>query len=349
MEKKPPEELKLRNFFDYEETLFGFSDEQLEALCHDGKGEIGQPAIGMFASRLSVYGASNMYSLGRGLRALARFPQWFPIPASMDHGIDTRTFLRGYQETERSRYFISWSGWRARAEGKTNKKIHLTLHPMVAIRHKLHLEKLPSARGTLIFVPHSLPDWSVEQDFSESMEDFLQLPSEFHPLVFCIQMHDVNKGMHKKLRRYGIPIVSAGNLYHYWFADRFYSILRNFQWASSTDIGGHALLAEEMGVHFFLRGSSELREKARDYEVSSGQIDGDGSHRLRYMATVFSEFPPSASVEKDQFLDYALGTGVPTSEHRRRLRWFFLREIFLNFPNMVLEFSCRVRGKLLPR
>ncbi len=347
---RPNTDTKLKNFrakktFDTDEVKTGFSDDQLEALCKPEVGKFGQLKFGLLTGR-EVYYAAELYSLGRGLRMLARFPQWVPIPANMEHGLDYRTFLEGAQETQRSRYFLSWQGWRARAEASTSKKIHLTLHPMVALRIRLGITRMPSAKGTLIFVPHSLPDWEHAHDFSESMTDFEKLPESFKPLVLCIQMRDIEKGLHKKLRKFGLPIVTTGDVNSKWFADRFYSILRNFEYSSSTDVGSHAVLSEEMGVHFFLIGDRELRASERNHEENRLVTLGDLRYRAEHVEEMFLDFPPIPSVEKDQFLDYCLGTGVPLSVHERELRRLFLRETLLNSPNMFFEGFYRLARKM---
>lgn len=276
---------------------------------------------------------------------LARFPQWLPIPANLDHGVDIRTYLAGGQETQRSRYFLSWGAWRARAESQSTKKIHLTLHPMVALRTKLKITKLPDAKGTLIYVPHSLPDWDPKADFADSMDDYASLPNHFKPLVLCLQMRDIEKGLHKKLRHFGLPIVTAGDINSRWFADRFYSILQNFQYSSSTDTGSHSFLAEEMGVSFFLRGSQSVRDQERQYELSLWPQLGETMYRTRDCENLFSQFPPSRSIERDQMVDYCLGTAVSYSTHSKNLRRLFIREFFLNCPNMLIEGLLRLRNR----
>lgn len=330
--------------FQAEEIRRGFSDAQLEQLCAPSLGKFGRPKFGLITGR-EPYWPAELYSFGRGLRMLARLPQWIPIPANLEHGVDHRTYLDGGQETQRSRYFLAWQGWRARAEDRTDKKIHLTLHPMVALRKTLKLEKLECAKGTLVFIPHSDREWQAANDFSESLKDFLSLPLEFHPIVFCIQMRDIEKGMHRQLRSYDVPIVSAGDINSRWFAERFYSILRHFVFSSSTDVGSHVFLSEEMGVNFFLLGAPELRQRARDLFVSLDPSLGPVSYRLEHWEKVFSEFPPRPSVVKDQLVDYALGTGVPYSVHRRRLQRLFLQELLFNGANMGFEGLARIKNR----
>lgn len=337
--------IRKKKFFEPGEVHFGFSDNQLEALCEPDLDRFGLPKHGVISGR-EPYWAAEIYSFGRGLRMLARFPQWVPIPANLEHGVDHRTYLEGDQDIQKARYFLAWQGWRARAEEKTEKKIHLTLHPMVALRYVLGIQKREDAKGTLIFVPHGDIDSQPVNSFSDFIGDFLSLPPEFHPLVLCVQMRDIEKGLHKELRKLKLPIVSAGDIYSRWFAERFYSILQNFQYSSSLDIGSHAFLSEEMGIHFFLRGGSELRRQEREAELSTYRRFAAIRHRLHYWEEVFSEFPPKPSVVKDNLLDYALGSGVPFSVHRRRLKRLFLREIFLNLPNMVFEGLRRVTNRL---
>jgi hypothetical protein len=340
-EKKSSVPLTSRVRFKSEEVYIGFSDEELEELCRNKTSFFGRPGSGKLLSAVEAYPASEMYSLGRGLRATAGFPRWFPIPASMDHGIDFRTHLEGYQEAEFARYFLTWSKWRTRSEERTKKKIQLIMFPMVALRRKLQMQKLPTARGTLVFMDHSLPGWSQPGDFSKSLERFLNLPKEFHPLVLCLHMHDINKGAHRQLRTHNIPIVTAGDIHSYWFADRFYSILQNFQFSTSSMVGTHTFLSQELGVHFFLGEDTEIREGQRNRKLELHPPVNDWRYRYEQMARVFSEIPPGPSIEKDILVDYALGTGVPFAENAAQLRWFLLREIFLNSPRMALQLFTR--------
>lgn len=339
---------RLKKSFSPEEVKGGFSDAHLEELCEPDLGRFNQAKFGVITGR-EPYWAAELYSFGRGLRMLAGLPQWLPLPANLDHGIDYRTQLVGAHETQRSRYFLSSQRQRARAEDRTNKKIHLTLHPMVALRISLGILKLPTAEGTLIFPPHSLPELATATKFSDSMEEFLSLPPEFHPLILCIQMRDIERGLHRELRRFKLPIVSAGDVNNRWFGDRFYSILRNFRYSSSTVIGSHTFLSQEMGVDFFLTGDAEIRriEKEHNHKNVPGMEEFD--HRTAYWERLFSEFPPRPSFEKDQLLDYTLGTGEPFSVHRRRLRWLFLSEYLLNFSNMFAEGLSRLANRTLGR
>lgn len=74
---------------------------------------------------------------------------------------------------------------------------------------------------------------------------------------------------------------------------------------------------------------------------------GSGSplHRALYFDNVFRAFPPVRSVYKDQLVDYALGTDIPLSVHRKHLKSLFWEESFLNFPNLLSEGATRAFKK----
>lgn len=290
---------------------------------------------------------AELYSIGRGLRSLAGVPSWLPIPFTVDHAIELTDFLYGSQEGQRSRKHVSWSKWRASSEQFSTKAVHLTMHPMVALRRMQGIHQLKSAKGTLVFVPHSLPYHELEVAFEDEIEAFLSLPKDFQPLVLCLQMYDVHKGLHKRLRKFNLPIVSAGDINSLWFADRFYSILQNFRYASSPTYGSHAFLSEEMGVSFFLRGDASAARKEINANSSGWGNPGNGSslHRALHFDKVFRAFPPVRSLHKDQLVDYALGTDVPLSVHRKHLKRLFWGELFLNFSNFVSESATRAFKK----
>lgn len=71
-----------------------------------------------------------------------------------------------------------------------------------------------------------------------------------HPICVSLHMHDINKGLHKEFIKLGVPVYCAGNVYDYRYADRFYSYLKHFKYASSNLIGSYTYYCLEMGIPF---------------------------------------------------------------------------------------------------
>lgn len=334
--------------FSEEEVLGGFSDEFLEDLCRrDDKKTFGSfRQVRNSGLDREIYYMASIYSLGRGIKMMAGIPQWLPVPATIDHAVEQSDALYGSQQTQLSRYHLTWSKWRIAAEGSTHKKIHFTMHPMVAIRRLKKLSKLVAARGTIIFVPHSDQQTDTHVDFPRLIDSVLSLPENLKPLVLCLHMEDINRGLHKKLRKFGLPIVTAGNANSLWFADRFYSILRNFQYGTSSVNGSHSFLAEEFGVSFFLLGDQVEALEVNRLHSAIHPEGSQGLHRAQRFDEVFRTFPPTRTVEKDQLVQYALGTDIPLSEHQKLLRNLLWSELFLNGPNMFQELLRRLKGRI---
>lgn len=128
-------------------------------------------------------------------------------------------------------------------------------HPWVFYRKKFWGSP-PSARsGTLVFWAHSNSACNTQYKNIDGYIDALKkLPEECQPIAICLSYHDIEKNIHKKLRKYGVPLVTAGSAGARDFVDRFYSLIYQFRYATSPNIGSHTFYILEAGIPFFLFG-----------------------------------------------------------------------------------------------
>lgn len=248
----------------------GYSDEALQALSQTSvKYESGVVPWATWESENS--------SFGKTFREWAHYPKTFPLFFSSDHGVHWES--RCWPNEINSAYatFFTWNRKKNDLmRSNYHKNSYHVPHPWVGYR-KNHFPELPSNRsGTLVFFPHSNATTTpVYADLDQYINDLKSLPEKYQPVVICLLSDDIKKDLHKKLRKYGIPLVTAGALNSQNFVDRFYSLLYQFKYASSSNIGSHTFYILEAGIPFFLYGPHP------EYHIKGSDAVKDGKQDLR--------------------------------------------------------------------
>lgn len=191
--------------FTPEEIRTGFTDARLEYLCST---ETYWNDRRNYRGRGGPYWTQEVYSIGRCLREISGWPSWLPIPVSTDHGVyfgPTET-LEPHEISFPGQVHLTWSTWRlASRPSARKKKIKLITHPWVLYRRKVGYTKSPEASGTLIFVPHSTPGFELPHYSLQPVIEAIRPQAHCEaPIVLMISMHDVNLGLHRKLRSVGV-------------------------------------------------------------------------------------------------------------------------------------------------
>lgn len=290
----------------------GLSDEELMALC-DADLRDNRDSFFRFPR---LFPHAELYGAGYATRFVAGWPRFLPISYFSDHGIDhCERPSSPIELTNLARTHITWSKWRAGFE-MSSKRVVQIMHPLVLLRRKKRIYRRAEAAGTLVFLDHSLPSADLEPyDYEEYFESLAKLPMDLRPAGICIHMHDVNKGVHEKLRPLGIPLFTLGYSSSDKFADRFYDLVTRFQFSTSTLVGSHSYLCEEAGVRFFIWGRETelvdpLIEARREFEA----------HRLEAAKEIFSLIPPRRNITRDDWMQSALGLDIGFHESISRIR-----------------------------
>ena len=236
-------------------------------------------------------------SFGKTLRAWADYPSWLPLCAVSDHGVHFGARCWPNEIESPYRLFLTWNAKKARLmTARHNKESLHVPHPWVAYRRACNLEPDTGRQGTVVFFTHSNDKTTpVFQSLDAYMQSLLDLPARFGPVVLCLSFHDVLKGTHQILRRYGLPIITAGTTNAQCFVDRFYGIAKCFRFACSPTIGSHSYYLVEAGIPFFLYGTAPTYVIKGSRAVRDGVMDlkdyGDDEDIDNYMALhrLFSE------------------------------------------------------------
>lgn len=298
-----------------------------------------------------LYWTVELYSFGRCYRDWLGLPSWLPLPLYGDHGVCLNGELSEHEVSAKPRIHLTWFLQRA-AHNRTlpRKKVLRIPHPWITYRRKYGYTQAPQASGTLVFYAHSNTGIEiVDYEWPQYFESLKRLPANYKPLVICMHRHDIEKGYHNHVARYGIPIISAGETSSPYFVDRFYSMISQFKYATSNSGGSELFICEELGVRFFLMGPEPSRVNLSRNDLPLGVLkpqDSIAENAVRKKNKLFSQFPPQSSPEKDLFLIQTLGLDLNSSAAKRQLQLALASEYLRHISEMAVTLPRIFRQRL---
>ena len=247
----------------------GCSDEELERLCE---------VQGRFDAGYAHWVAWESENCGHGktFREAACYPKILPLFIGSDHGVHWESRCWQNEIDSPAPYYFTWNRKKsARMVNEHHRKSFHVPHPWVWYRRKHFPVRAEGGCGTLVFFPHSNDTTKpVFVDLDKYFADLNALPEKYHPITLCLSFHDVRKGLHHKLRKYAMPIVTVGTSNSQKFVDRFYGLIREFRYATSPTIGSHLFYCVEAGIPFFLHGERP------QYLISGSSMVSEGFQNL---------------------------------------------------------------------
>lgn len=300
----------------YESAAEGFSDEKLERLSQHSWHERGLTPWVAWESESS--------SFGKTFRKWACYPSILPLCFSSDHGVHWESKCWPNETNSPYKVFFTWNKKKASAmELGYGKSSYHVPHPWMFYRKK-YWGNPPSERaGTLVFYAHSNGQCNpLYRNLDDYIGALVKLPEKYHPIVICVSFHDIEKNTHKKLRKYGLPIVTAGSAGSRDFVDHFYSLIYQFRYTTSPNIGSHTFYILEAGIPFFLYGDHP------EYHLKGAETIPDGLSnlsdygdegdimRLEHLRTLLSKPVDAVTEEQSLIVREYLGmdSGVSRSE-----------------------------------
>lgn len=328
---------------DLEKQIFqGFDDETLEALIKPGCGGHDDQNFN-YKKALWMFWTTEIYGFGRCYREWLGWPHFLPIPVYGDHGVPLEGIFKSEHVLNNpAKYHLVWSKVRAIENKNNNKKIVIQIkHPWVIHRQKYKIKQCSNAHGTLIFHSHSVNGMEIENyDFDTYYKKLSELPNQFHPLVVCLHKHDIEIGYHKKIRKYGFPLVTVGDTSTPFFVDRFYDIVRNFQYATSNTGGSDLFYCEEMGVRYFIFGDQPTYINRSHSQLPLGTRtprDAISKKLAERKRDLFTQFPPQFSADKQKFVIEMLGLHIDIVTSKQKLRKIFISEMLRLLPYYIFS------------
>lgn len=326
----------------------GFDDEYLEYICTE---KVDDTTKSIFPRLPLLFWPTELYSFGRCYRLWLNWPSILPIPVYGDHGVALSGELQEHEINNRAAYYLCWYNKRVDSIKKYKKKriIHIT-HPWVIYRRIAGYDLKKDAKGTLIFYPHSNDGIEIiDYDWDSYFDSLKSLDNNYKPIVICMHRHDVVKGYHKNLRKYNIPIVSAGETLSPLFVDRFYDLISNFRYATSPTGDSELFYCEEIGIRFFILGKEPVYYNFSHPQNPIGRLqprDELAVASTQTKKTLFSKFPPASSPEKQQFVTEVLGLDLDWLVTAKNLKKIFIIETIRLFPIVYLVVINRLLVKI---
>ena len=292
---------------------------------------------------------SENSSFGKTLREWANYPAVFPLYICSDHGVHWESRCWPNETESKYRTFFTWHKKKNELmRKKYGKDSYHVPHPWIFYRRK-HFPNLPMHRsGTLVFFAHSNSTTTpVYEDLDKYINDLKSLPEKYQPVVICLSFHDIQKGFHKELRRYGIPLVTAGTTNSQKFVDRFYSLIYQFRFSSSPNVGSHTFYIIEAGVPFFLYGPyPEYHIKGSKF-VKDGKQDlrdyGDEEDLLNFARLKELLFSPQDEVTPEQYALVSKYLGMDSKITRLKASLILWRELFLHANEVITAYAKLLR------
>lgn len=317
----------------------GFSDCDLELICDWGlKGH--DESLPSKRS-LCLYWTAELYSFGRCYRHWLGLHRLIPLPIYGDHGVCICGEPAPHETRSKPQIHLSWYDKRVESlREKIGKKVLHVPHPWILFRRDCNIKKKLNARGTIVFLSHTNDGIEIESyNLKKYIDELKSLPAEYHPLVFCIHRHDVEKKYHLNLRQFGIPIVSAGETSSPYFVERFYSMISRFDFATSNSIGSQLFYCEEFGLPYFLKGLKPTYFNISHPESPPGVLRQDIlSQETQQLGEALFSFPPVSSLEKNTYVNRALGLTVNEVDARKQVLRELPREYLAHAPEIASLF-----------
>ncbi len=316
-----------------------YSDKKLEELAREKLNERGNAPWFEFNSEI--------YSQGKIFRKIYKFPKRLSLPFSSDHGVNIQPTYDEYERSTKGPYF-TWNKKKYRKIISTKREVYFVKHPWVHYKEKINFKRKKKNSGTIAFFPKSIEALKVNHKFiNKYMKLLKKLPNECKPITICLFYYDINKKLHKKLRKFNFPIVTVGNSSSIHFVDRFYKLINNFKYATSP-LGGRpgsyfyfcidALVPfffYGRGIEYYSQESKFFKKgKVKLHEVFSQKYSSKKEYKKMLNITKkFSKITPNVSKQQLKIVREFLGYNSKISKVKINLILWksFIKNLFIIF------------------
>lgn len=208
--------------------IFNLSDSQLELLAHSSRRELGYSPWAAWEAERTGFGL--------GFRRAAHYPSWLPLFITSDHYVSPLIELRENETNPEYGVYLSWNAQKVGILREAGVNALHCKHPW----NYLNLDTTyagPSRSGTLVFWPHSHGTVREDTNPEDFVSTLMALPDYYRPFTLCLMSYDIKLGLHKKLRKFGFPLTTVGDVNSQRYPRRFFRLMRNFWFAAGPDMG----------------------------------------------------------------------------------------------------------------
>lgn len=254
---------------------------------------------------------SEAYGFGKYIREYGFYPPKLPLLIFTDHSGPSLRSNFNYYEINNSAPVIMFHSpklvdkWRSLYK----QKCFSLYSPFVYYRRKNRIDVMPDAKGTLAYPVHSMPELDDHFDAEKYIDNLLRLPEKYQPVSVSMHYHDLNIGRHEIFLRKGLRVFTSGNPHDYRFAERFYSILRQFKYSTSNFVGTALFYSVEMGIPFFVYGTPPVYKSNTDSELARIALESASAkdEMIEHITELFTSPVDKITHEQKQLVEFTLG------------------------------------------
>lgn len=320
-----------------------FSNKQLESIVERNYCYAHDRSIG-YRYYPWLYWTTELYSFGKCYRELMGFPKFLPLPFYGDHGVCLNSYFEPHEAKSKCKHHVTWFDERYNSlcsDDSHNKSIIHMPHPWVKYRHMKDIQLDSDRKGTLVFYAHTNNGIEmVDYDDDDYFAKLSRLPDEFHPITICIHQHDIKKGTHLKLRKYGLSIITFGLTSSIYFVDRFYDVVTKFKYATSSFGGSELYYCHELGLKYFILGKEPNLVNISHIAKPKGSLSENKCYLAKKTDNLKRELFSydnlnGSDLEKDNLVSHILGMDVIDKFSYLDFKRKLYRSLISEYPNYI--------------
>jgi FkbM family methyltransferase len=297
----------------------------------------------------SPFWVNEVYSLGYWLKDYGYYPKSWPLFSFMDHGTDTDYNIHPFDvNNDAPMHFVYSPGRLEKFKKAIPKHFYCVMNPFMHCRLKNKIEQSKDAKGTIFFPAHSTPYIDDLTDWQKFISMLENVPDIFKPIDISLHQNDMDKGLDKIFIKNGFKVYTAGDPFSVGFAEKFYSILKNYKYSMSNSIGSHTFYSVEMGIPFSLYGQEPVYFNKGDINVEKGSYTSYKEQPTYQKAIIlFSGFHTEVTKEQSDFVNFELGKGHSIS--RIKTCYLLYKTLALHIIKQALKNFARISNNKIVR
>lgn len=289
--------------------------------------------------------------LGPAYRTWLGLPDGLPLPFYGDHGVCYLGRLDASERSSRPRIHTTWgrsreAQLRRDPAGKTIVRIPC---PWIMYRRLLGIERRPDARGTLIFMPHSLPNTELELALEDYVGRVVGDPRFPAPHTLVVHPHDMAKGLGERLESSGWNVHCFGSSHEPAFIANFYAAASRHTHAVSCRPGSELHYCHELGL-VYRQVDGAIEERSLDERIATTRAlqaqDALTARLLDRQRMLFHADGSASDRERDAFVADTLSLDLATDAMRQDFRALVLERLLPETMSWLFEVGGRVASRI---
>lgn len=329
------------DFYSEGKPLNGYSDSELELLCQ------------VQTNHRHGFWTSELNGLAACYRSFTFYPKWLPMPVMSEHGLSTDPSPLKTELDHKAPFFFYWSPIKKYGFRKDNRESQVLprniqvpcpiFYYAKKYGRKITHKSTEDHKKVLFFLPHGTPKLEVsEWPILEYVNEIESIVGEGTQVFLCVHHNEIRKGIHKQLREFGFPLVTAGFSGDYNFASRLVNLMNHFDVTAANLFSTSVAWSCACDIpHILLR----RKVTAKNYDDNLPVTDGGDfdfvwrpSHAryLHLLDRLFTD-PMSVSTRQKEWLSKH---GLRAASKRERLSVVVL--VWFSFARMLPYYAIKV-------